>query len=77
MRERHTWYSRLAMAQVASCTCETKTPEIRHHDEMCHFRLFSEAYAALSPLQVGYVCRRCGAEDVMPWPRAADETSDA
>lgn len=35
---------RMAMAQVASCTCEAKTPVIGFHDSMCHYRLLAEAY---------------------------------
>jgi hypothetical protein len=34
---------RLASAEVAGCTCLTKTGEIKHHATMCHYRLFNEA----------------------------------
>jgi len=42
---------RLVSAQVAGCTCMTKTPELRYHAEDCHYRLFAEAHAAISELQ--------------------------
>lgn len=35
-------FRRLSQAQVAACTCMTKTPDIEYHDELCHFRLFRE-----------------------------------
>lgn len=38
---------RLLRATVGSCTCMTKTPELKHHDSMCHYRLFEEAREAL------------------------------
>lgn len=34
---------RLFLGQVASCGCLTKTPDTRHHDEHCRYRLLSEA----------------------------------
>ena len=39
---------RLAIAQVASCSCYTKTPAIQYHDEMCRYRLFNEAETELT-----------------------------
>lgn len=38
---------RLAIACVGGCTCMTKTPEIAYHDELCHYRLFTEAMRAM------------------------------
>lgn len=38
---------RLSSACVAGCTCMTKTPEVKHHDSLCHYRLFTEAIEAL------------------------------
>lgn len=35
--------SRLLAAQVASCSCMTKTPAIAHHAPDCRYRLFAEA----------------------------------
>lgn len=34
---------KLTKIMVAGCTCMTKTPELRYHDERCHFRLAAEA----------------------------------
>lgn len=34
---------RLVRAQVAGCTCLTKTPELRFHDPHCTYRLVREA----------------------------------
>ena len=42
---------RLDMATIASCSCQTKTPELRDHDPMCWYRLFSEAASELRDLQ--------------------------
>lgn len=39
---------RLFDAQVASCSCLTKTPAHEYHDPMCRYRLFYEAWRALS-----------------------------
>lgn len=39
---------RLFDAQVASCSCLTKTPAHEYHDPMCRSRLFYEAWLALS-----------------------------
>lgn len=33
----------LYLACFGSCTCETKTPELKHHSESCTYRRFSEA----------------------------------
>lgn len=33
---------RLARLQVGGCTCMTKTPELKYHDERCTYRLASE-----------------------------------
>lgn len=46
--EKRSLVDRLFEAQVASCSCQTKTPEIRYHDPMCHYRLFAEAWDALN-----------------------------
>lgn len=40
--------AKLTRIQVGGCTCDTKTPELKHHSERCHFRLASEASALLS-----------------------------
>jgi hypothetical protein len=38
---------RLWQASVAGCSCVTKTPEIKFHDELCHYRLHMECVQAL------------------------------
>lgn len=38
---------RLDLSTVASCTCLTKTPEVRFHDPMCRYRILREASAVL------------------------------
>ncbi|MDP3137737.1 MAG: hypothetical protein Q8N17_15565 [Burkholderiaceae bacterium] len=38
---------RLVRATVASCSCMTKTPAPHHHDEMCRYRLFMDAYSEI------------------------------
>ena len=27
---------------IGSCNCSNKTPEVKHHDELCYFRLLME-----------------------------------
>lgn len=39
---------RLLMACVAGCDCGAKSPDIRWHDEMCHYRLFAEALGEIA-----------------------------
>lgn len=39
---------RLLDAQVTSCSCLTKSPEVQYHDPMCRYRLFDEAHRTLS-----------------------------
>lgn len=34
---------RLREAQVGSCSCQTKTPDLEHHRPDCRYRLFVEA----------------------------------
>ena len=34
---------RFQSAQIASCSCRTKTPDIAHHAQHCRYRLFVEA----------------------------------
>lgn len=41
-------HDRLLAACVGGCSCMTKTPVIEHHDEACHYRLFTEAANAIS-----------------------------
>ena len=31
------------IAVIGSCTCLTKTNEVKYHEEDCHYRLVSEA----------------------------------
>lgn len=38
---------RLIRATLASCSCQTKTPAPHHHDEMCRYRLFMDAYSEI------------------------------
>lgn len=41
-------HNRLIAATVGSCTCLTKSPDVRVHDPQCHYRLFSECTEALT-----------------------------
>lgn len=38
---------RLMRAQIASCTCRTKTPDIQYHDTDCRYRVLAEAQHAI------------------------------
>lgn len=42
-RERERYKKDLKMMLVGSCSCLTKTPEVRFHDEYCRYRIISEA----------------------------------
>jgi len=42
---------RLFFAQVAGCTCLTKTPETKYHKPLCHFRLFVESLKRIAELE--------------------------
>lgn len=42
-RERERYRKALKMMLVGSCSCLTKTPEVRFHDEYCRYRIISEA----------------------------------
>lgn len=44
---------KLSKIMVGGCTCGTKTPELQHHAERCHFRLAGEALDALQPCALG------------------------
>lgn len=50
-------------AQMASCTCLTKTPDIQYHKADCRYRLFAEIERYLS----GTV--RSTAQDMLNWAR--------
>lgn len=39
----------LTRLQVGGCTCLTKTPDIRHHDARCTYRLASEVHNLINP----------------------------
>lgn len=41
----------LTRLMVAGCTCDTKTPELRHHDANCQYRCASEIYDLLAAEQ--------------------------
>jgi hypothetical protein len=41
---------RLRLGVVASCNCNTKTPEIRYHNELCPTRLLEEGAAEIERL---------------------------
>lgn len=34
---------RLSTAMIASCSCMTKTPELKYHDPLCPYRLYAES----------------------------------
>jgi len=44
---------RLRLGTVSSCNCLTKTPEARHHNELCPTRLLEEAAAEIERLRAG------------------------
>lgn len=50
-----TLVNRLLAAGVGSCSCDTKTPVLHHHDPECRYRLFTEAAQCIADLieQVG------------------------
>jgi hypothetical protein len=39
---------RLIQASVGGCSCHTKSPELKWHDPLCHFRLFSECIEVIA-----------------------------
>lgn len=41
---------RLRSAQIASCSCGTKTPDIAYHAATCRYRLFREAELVVARL---------------------------
>lgn len=42
---------RLSVAQIASCTCLTKSPAIEVHDPLCRYRLLGEARERIDKLE--------------------------
>ena len=42
---------KLRVASVVSCSCLTKTPDIRYHSESCLYRLLTEASDAIKQLR--------------------------
>lgn len=42
---------RLIQASIGGCSCQTKSPELRWHDPLCHFRLFSECIEAIGGME--------------------------
>jgi hypothetical protein len=40
-------FDKLAQIVSGGCTCGTKTPELEHHVERCHYRLASEVLILL------------------------------
>lgn len=42
---------RLFLAQVASCTCLAKTPEVGYHKEDCRYRVLNEAHRRIELLE--------------------------
>ena len=44
MNDIDTLLNKLADAQFASCSCMTKTPEVKWHHSNCKYRIFFEAY---------------------------------
>ena len=42
---------RLFEAQVAGCSCMTKTPDIQYHSATCHYRLHEEALQEIERLR--------------------------
>lgn len=44
---------RLVMGTVASCCCMTKTHEVKYHDELCRYRLLTEATDEITKLREG------------------------
>lgn len=41
---------RLIMLQIGTCSCDTKTPGIEHHDERCNYQMAFEAQGYLEAL---------------------------
>lgn len=44
---------RICTAMVASCTCDTKSPEIQWHKDDCHYKIFREAEARAAIAAMG------------------------
>lgn len=66
---------RLLDAQIASCSCLTKTPEHQHHDPMCRYRLFYEAWRALDAQRQAVTLNGFQARMVLKFIDGDDECS--
>jgi hypothetical protein len=55
---------RLAVAQVASCDCVTKSHEPEHHNERCRYRVMHDAAAEIDYLR----------EKLMSWVGAYEQS---
>lgn len=53
---------RLFEAQVASCTCLTKSPDWKYHNPLCHYRLCHEAKEEIESLRIETEGHRRNAE---------------
>jgi hypothetical protein len=50
--------NRLRLGVVASCNCNTKTPEIQYHNELCPTRLLEEGANEIDRLNMEMVAYR-------------------
>lgn len=41
------WDTRIVLASLSSCNCDTKSPALEYHHEICRFRVLMEARALL------------------------------
>ena len=48
-------YTRILIAQIGSCGCMTKTPNVRYHKQDCTYRVLSEA-----AIEIELRRRECG-----------------
>ena len=75
---------RVALAQVASCTCDTKSPVEKYHDEECRYRLLGDLADEIERLRGELERANCYknnnikiADDALERAERAEEVIDA
>ena len=57
-------FEKLSLLQFSSCSCLTKTPELKYHQELCKYRLAAELKQELEKWKAPLV-------EAMPWPKTS------
>jgi hypothetical protein len=66
---------RLRIGQIASCSCETKTPEVKYHQPYCRYRLLEEGATEIERLRAGLEFYARGDHMLLGDPEAWDTVS--